>query len=195
MSKGQIDEIVGAYAEEREDRDRQIRFRNWGFTDGQIKRVLEKWGDKAEKQLREDPYELAKEVPGFGFLRADQIARRMGLAPDSPARVRAALRYTLESAATDAGHVYLTTGMLVSAVRTRLLPGIDPALIRSGLAALVRIGDVVDRQGWLYLSKLDRAEGLVADAIIALLLAAPVNDTEDFADDYGDDFDTAEAAL
>ena len=38
-----------------------------------------------------DPYRLAEEVYGVGFLTADRIARQIGIAPDAPARLRAGL--------------------------------------------------------------------------------------------------------
>jgi len=54
--------------------------------------------------LEENPYRLAMDVAGIGFLTADKIAGKLGFAPDSPLRAEAGLFYALQQAADD-GHV------------------------------------------------------------------------------------------
>ena len=48
-------------------------------------------------RLQANPYMLAQEVYGIGFLRADQIAQRMGVPEQSPYRIRANLSHQLEA--------------------------------------------------------------------------------------------------
>lgn len=100
------DMIVAAYEESRGDRDRVVRLRSWGLTDSQLARVVARWKTRAEDVLRANPYRLAEEIPGFGFKRADAVAQRMGLPHESPARIRAAVEWCLETAEND-GHMYL----------------------------------------------------------------------------------------
>lgn len=68
--------------------------------------VLKKWGEKAPKRIRENPYSLIKAFWGVGFLTADSVALRLGFAKDSPLRLSAGCRYTIEEGASD-GHVCL----------------------------------------------------------------------------------------
>ena len=63
-----------------------------------------------------DPYRLARDVHGIGFITADKIARNQGIAPDAPERVAAGVAYTLSQKADD-GHVYVPQGELVQAER------------------------------------------------------------------------------
>lgn len=84
----------------------------WGLTEGQIKRCREVWASKVLEVLREDPYRLAEEVHGFGFARADVIARKMGLPHDHPRRIQACLVHIL-GVAEGEGHCYVLRGVAI----------------------------------------------------------------------------------
>ena len=66
--------------------------------------------------VQADPYRLARDVYGIGFLTADKIARELGIAADAPERVAAGVAYVLSQAA-DEGHVYLPAGRTESPAR------------------------------------------------------------------------------
>ncbi len=68
-------------------------------------RIYKTYGDASIDVVRSDPYRLARDIHGIGFLTADKIAREIGLAHDSPQRVQAGISYTLSQMADD-GHVY-----------------------------------------------------------------------------------------
>ena len=159
--------IATAYAALRGERDRMVRLKGWGLTDAQIARVLEAWGDKAEETLRANPFLLSEQVTGFGFARADEVARRMGLPGDAPSRVRAALVHVLGEARA-VGHVYLRAGVLVGMTGT-VLGGVDARLIWRELDMLERESSKVVRRGHdeprgarVYATSLDEAEERVA---------------------------------
>ncbi|MDB5048894.1 MAG: helicase, RecD/TraA family [Fibrobacteres bacterium] len=69
-------------------------------------RIFREYGDQAVSVLRSNPYQLADEVWGVGFLKADDIARKLGFAPDSYERIKAGLAYAL-SKSSEEGHVFL----------------------------------------------------------------------------------------
>jgi exodeoxyribonuclease V alpha subunit len=100
----------------------------------------DRYGDLAPRLLREQPYRLAREVRGVGFLTADRIARAVGIALDSEARIDAGLAYALERAASD-GHVALPRGRWVT--DTAALLGLPESLVDAGVARLEADGDVV----------------------------------------------------
>ena len=64
--------------------------------------------------MKADPYRLAREIYGIGFITADKIAREMGIAQDAPERVAAGVAYVLSQAA-DEGNVYLPADELARA--------------------------------------------------------------------------------
>src|SRR5271168_5542368 len=76
-------------------------------------KIYKKYGDESIDTVKQRPYQLAADVWGIGFKTADTIAASVGIARDSPERIKAGLAYTLSEAADD-GHCYLPEDALVA---------------------------------------------------------------------------------
>ena len=76
-------------------------------------RIYKKYGDASISVVKEEPYRLAADVWGIGFLTADRIAQSVGIPHDSPERVKAGLQYAL-SQSTDQGHCFLPEEQLIA---------------------------------------------------------------------------------
>lgn len=76
-------------------------------------RIYKKYGDASIAVVRDEPYRLAADVWGIGFLTADRIAQSVGIPHDSPERVKAGLQYAL-SQSTDQGHCFLPEERLIA---------------------------------------------------------------------------------
>lgn len=159
--------IVDAYVRFRHERDRMIRFRRWGLTENQIARMLAAWGDSAEDKLRDNPYALAEHVDGFGFLRADVIAQRMGVPKDAEPRIECGLRHTMQQAAGH-GHCYVASGKLIKLAAERVLR-IDSARVAKHFAVMRGRGELVQHGQRIFSRALNRHEKRCADRIRALL--------------------------
>ncbi|MEW6081081.1 MAG: ATP-dependent RecD-like DNA helicase [Bacillota bacterium] len=128
-------------------------------------RIFRKYREKAADMVREDPYRLADEVTGIGFRTADRIAQSLGIGPEAPSRLSAALLYVLSEASQE-GHVYLPRESLLETAA-----GVTQALpegLQAALAALEARGRVVLEPGDpnpVYLSASYRAETGVASAL------------------------------
>jgi exodeoxyribonuclease V alpha subunit len=96
-------------------------------------KIYKTYGDASIDVVRHDPYRLARDIYGIGFLTADKIARELGLAHDSPQRVQAGVTYTLSQMADD-GHVFAPRGELTYE-SARMLE-VPPALVAEGIEAL-----------------------------------------------------------
>ncbi|MBV9582540.1 MAG: AAA family ATPase [Chloroflexi bacterium] len=94
--------------------------RHIGLGKADARRVREAYGDDAGRLVRENPYRLADEIRGIGFLTADTLRVMLGIGPTSPYRLHAALRYTLEQIARSEGHVYLPLAELVERTARQL---------------------------------------------------------------------------
>jgi len=70
-------------------------------------RILRQYGPRAVEILKENPYRLAEEIWGIGFLKADDIARKLGFPADCVERIHAGLAYAL-SRSSEEGHVFLS---------------------------------------------------------------------------------------
>ncbi len=133
-------------------------------------KIHKRYGAAAVETVRENPYVLAEEIHGVGFLTADRIARSLGIAPDAPERLRAGLVHTLQQAVQD-GHVYLPREHLLESA-SRLLDVEAEALARP-LATLEETGAVVVEPGpdgeGVFLPRLYEAETLTAGELLRLL--------------------------
>ena len=63
------------------------------LTHHQMAKLISKFGNAIVTVLQNDPYLLVREIPGFGFKRIDQVARKMGMPKDHRSRVRAGLAH------------------------------------------------------------------------------------------------------
>jgi exodeoxyribonuclease V alpha subunit len=75
-------------------------------------KIYKEYGDETIKVIQEDPYKLADDVLGVGFIKADGIARNLGVELDAMGRVRAGLQYALNKLSQD-GHTYAPRKMLM----------------------------------------------------------------------------------
>lgn len=64
------------------------------------------YGDDALAVIQNNPYQIAEDVSGIGFVRADQIAQLVGIPKDSPYRIQAGMYYALVES-TNNGHCCL----------------------------------------------------------------------------------------
>ncbi|MQS07443.1 SF1B family DNA helicase RecD2 [Streptomyces alkaliphilus] len=106
-------------------------------------RIYKEYGDASITVVREEPYRLAADVWGIGFLTADRIAKAVGIPHDSPERVKAGLRHAL-SLSSDQGHCFLPEERLI-AEAVKLLQ-VDTGLVIECLGELAEAGEGVERQ-------------------------------------------------
>src|SRR6476661_2686112 len=105
--------VAAAWAEQKAIKEVMILLQGVGVSTSLAVRIYKKYGDASVSVVRGEPYRLAADVWGIGFKTADTIARSVGIAPDSPERIKAGLAYTLSEAADD-GHCYLPAPNLIT---------------------------------------------------------------------------------
>lgn len=106
-------------------------------------RIYGRYGDQAIEVLERQPYELARDIRGIGFLTADRIARSVGIAEDDPARIEAGVLHALRSATND-GHLYLPRPLLMQRAEGYLT--VPPQSIELAVERLVEAEDLVLEQ-------------------------------------------------
>jgi len=112
VGKKRVEMIIYAWAEQRAIKEVMLFLQSHEVSTSLATKIYKYYGDEAIGVVQQDPYRLARDIFGIGFLTADKIARSMGLAADSPQRVSAGVAYALNQA-TDEGHVYLPTSVLI----------------------------------------------------------------------------------
>lgn len=92
-----------------------------GLSRNQASRLIAAYGNDPVPKIRENPYRLIEDVDGFGFKRADELAKSAGISETSPVRIRAALIFVLEEASGE-GDCFLARSDLSTLALDVLLP-------------------------------------------------------------------------
>ena len=98
-------------------------------------KIYKTYGDKAIGVVKNEPYRLARDIYGIGFLTADKIARNIGIAADAPQRIAAGIEYALNQLA-DQGHVFAPRDHLRQAAVKML--GVRPEQVEVEIKALLQ---------------------------------------------------------
>lgn len=99
--------IEAAWTEHKAIRDVMMFLQHHGISTLFAVKIYKKYNDEAIKIVTENPYQLANDFYGIGFFSADKVALSLGVPPDSPQRIIAAIKHVL-AASREQGHCYLT---------------------------------------------------------------------------------------
>ncbi|MFD9421565.1 MULTISPECIES: ATP-dependent RecD-like DNA helicase [unclassified Streptomyces] len=142
--------IAAAWEEQKAIKEVMVFLQGVGVSTSIAVRIYKKYEDASISVVKNQPYRLAADVWGIGFLTADRIAQAVGIPHDSPERVKAGLQYAL-SQSSDQGHCFLPEERLI-ADGVKLLQ-VDTGLVIDCLAALADDPEGVVRE------KVPSAEG------------------------------------
>ena len=140
ISTKKLNVVIRAWAEQKDVKNLMLFLQSHEVSVGLAARIYKTYGAEAINVIRADPYQLAKDIHGVGFVTADALAQKLGLPAQSPQRHAAGLKYVL-SQATEDGHVFLPRAELLARAAEAL--GAAPAELEAALEALVRAGDVM----------------------------------------------------
>ncbi|MFE3141212.1 ATP-dependent RecD-like DNA helicase [Streptomyces scopuliridis] len=135
--------IAAAWEEQKAIKEVMVFLQGVGVSTSIAVRIYKKYADASISVVRNEPYRLAADVWGIGFLTADRIAQAVGIPHDSPERVKAGLQYAL-SQSTDQGHCFLPEERLI-ADAVKLLQ-VDTGLVIECLAELAADDEGVVRE-------------------------------------------------
>lgn len=119
IAKKRIKQIQGAWQEQKAIQEVMLFLQSHGVSTTYAVKIYKQYGEKAIATVTNNPYQLAKDIFGIGFLTADQIARNLGIANDSPFRYQAGIFYVLAEAA-EAGHCFLPEPELINNAQEKL---------------------------------------------------------------------------
>ncbi len=102
-----------------------IFLQNYGISTNLAIKIFNRYGDKSEEILNDNPYRLVEDIEGIGFFTADKIAQSLGIKPDSEFRYRAAILHVLKENSDKGGHTYIHLENLVEDVSTLLKQNIE----------------------------------------------------------------------
>jgi len=164
--------IMQAWQEQRGMQDVMVFLQGHGVGASLALRIFRVYGADTIAQVRENPYALAQQVHGIGFLLADRLANHIGIHGDVSMRVQAGILHVLRESA-DQGHCFLPLTILKRNAAGLL--GIEEDPVEAAIEKLAARGDVVLQEAddgntmRVYPVELFHAEGRVAEALRRIL--------------------------
>ena len=162
-------QIIKGWADQKVIRDIMLFLHSHGISTTRSVRIYKTYGAEAIRVLSENPYQLAKDIRGIGFVSADQISRNLGIEKTSLLRARAGLSYALTTAMEN-GHCGLPKDQLMT-LSEKLLE-IPFELIDQALKLELVQGEIVEEmvedQQCIFLKGLFLAEQNTANRLLKL---------------------------
>ena len=166
--------IIAGWAEQKVIREIMLFLHSNGVGTSRAVRIYKTYGADAVQLISENPYRLARDIRGIGFLTADQIAAKLGIEKTALIRVRAGISFALAEAMDD-GHCGLPADEL-SPVARKLLE-IPADLVETALGLELQDGTVIaddlDDRRCIFLAGLYHAEREIAAKLKALASRKP----------------------
>ena len=160
------EKITASYLRQSELRDIMLWLEEHGVTGSYAARIFKKYGSLSLKVMETNPYQLAQEVDGIGFITADTIAAACGWEKNSTERIAAGILFELAQIASN-GHCCTPEALLIEHTAKRL--GVEHVDIMDVLRREVKMHRVyaVDEMGerLIYSPQLYHAEVETADLL------------------------------
>lgn len=131
--------IHESYAEQAELKDIMLWLESHGIPSTLGAKLFKVYGSLAIEIIEKNPYRLADDVQGIGFVTADNIARNLGWEADSPDRLEAGLASVLNGISMD-GHVCIPEEELLN--RTVRFLGLRREIVAEAVRAARNNGDI-----------------------------------------------------
>jgi exodeoxyribonuclease V alpha subunit len=172
IGRTRAQKIIVAWQDQRGVQDVMVFLQGHSVGSALSLRIYRAFGAETVARVKENPYCLAEEVYGVGFVLADRIAATLGISGDFPLRVQAGLLHVLRKFSDD-GHCYVPLTPLKA--NAAALLAVEEDTVEPAIEKLAAEGKLVVEEGGddedsrVYPRELYDAERRVAAAIRRLL--------------------------
>ncbi len=157
IGKNKLAGIKDSWSQQHGIRNLMLFLQEHNIGPGVAAKIYRRFGADSLTAVRENPYCLATEVSGIGFMTADQVAMKLGFNRSSPQRIEAGLLYILQEFSGD-GHVYAPRDILLQRAGNILEAGTTK--LTSAIDALVFRNEIVIEPGTVSLSDNDNSQNV-----------------------------------
>ena len=126
--------IRKAWVEQKEIRSVMLFLQSHGISAAYATKIYKKYGNESIAIVKKNPYRLAHDIFGIGFLIADKIAQKLGFDEKSPLRAEAGILFVLLGL-TEKGHVYFPYGELITKSQETLQ--IEEEILSTAISTLI----------------------------------------------------------
>ena len=154
-----------------------IGLNDLGFGANLSSAIFDKYGEETLHIINENPYQLAAEIDGISFNRADQVAQKLGIATNDSRRIDAAIIQTLDDLTMETGDTFTKTKPLLQQTIQLLAQGsggrVSTDLIANQIVELEKNQEIRYADEKIYPTALYNAEWQIADHLHRLLTVDP----------------------
>lgn len=140
IGKARAESITKNFAEQKIVRSIMVFLSDHGVSTSRATRIYKTYGQSAIEVVSSNPYKLARDIPGIGFMSADKIAFNLGIEKHSLIRARAGISHVLFEASSD-GHCGLTTEVLLKSAKKVL--EIEESILIEAIEEEIKSGAIV----------------------------------------------------
>jgi exodeoxyribonuclease V alpha subunit len=181
IGKKRIAMIQKAWDEQKEIRDVMLFLQSHGISSGYAAKIFKQYGNRSIAVVSDNPYRLATDIFGVGFVIADRIASKLKFPEDSPVRIEAGILYVLNQLS-DKGHVFYPYEPLIK--KSREILGVARDVVVKALDNVAGEGKIIvenintsieklkENTKAVYLAKFHLCETGISDRL-KILLTAP----------------------
>ena len=141
IGQKRVEMIKEAWEAQREIKNVMIFLQSHDVSTAHAAKIYKTYGNDAIAIVTENPYRLADDIYGIGFVTADTIAQKLGIDKEAPQRVQAGIKYVLSQKA-DEGHVFQHRPELIEACQTILEQ--ESEAIEQGIHTLVETEEIIN---------------------------------------------------
>lgn len=135
-----IEMMRKAWDDQKEIREVMLFLQGQGVSPAYGAKIFKQYGTNSIKVVQQNPYRLATDIFGIGFITADRIAEKLGIAKESQIRAEAGILYVLHQLS-DEGHVYYPYEQLIEECKKIL--GVDKDTILKAFGKIVSDGKII----------------------------------------------------
>ena len=187
VSEKQIDIVFNTLQDRQGDELILGPLYSYGISPKFVVKILKIYEEKALTIIHENPYQLITDIEGIGFLKADEIARTVGIGLNDSRRIKAALIHVMNRVSSQEGHTYLLKHQLIDTAMQFLNKDamVGESAIEEEIIALVQNEQLSEDEGCLFLPVLQNAEIKIAK-MVRCLQDVPEKDAQKIAEAFAD---------
>jgi exodeoxyribonuclease V alpha subunit len=140
IGRKRVQMIKEAWETQREIRNVMIFLQGHGVSAAYATKIYKQYGQDAIAVVQDNPYRLAADISGIGFMSADKIAQNLGVPRDSLVRAEAGILFVLHQL-TNEGHVYYPYEPLIK--ESQAILGLEREIIAKAFGKLAEEHKIV----------------------------------------------------
>lgn len=144
ISPKKANEIHSSYKDIKKMQEAVMFMQKYDISINAALKIYEKYKQKTEEVLTNNPYVLVQDIDGIGFKTADKIAMKLGIGFDSDIRIKAGILFTLNEIAEKQGSTVAlmeqlkTQALYILELDESYISNLESAIVDLELSGLVR---------------------------------------------------------